>query len=233
MRLLITGMHRSGNSAISRMLHVGSGLSLLDDPEWAVANPLLYRNSDDRRDELVRSEIVKCPRMAGVLTEVLGDFRNTKAVWVARDPRDVLSSILEKVRRGRRTSMLSFPEIGLPEYGIECFSKAYVHYIRTLIDAKSTFCNNIHIVSYDEFFFDRMKVMGSVSDFASMEFCPERILPLLEEQLAPPQHKFGGFGKPGRYREDLSATEEDRLAEAVSAWRFLNSTPAYFAGLLK
>jgi hypothetical protein len=106
-KVLVTGLHRSGTSVAAKMLAHVSRLGLNDDPEWAIFHPLMaraYRDVLQYRAELESSEIVKCPRMGECLTEALTDFPITKAVFVVRDPRDVYCSVREAVEAGHWTA---------------------------------------------------------------------------------------------------------------------------------
>lgn len=221
MEVLITGMHRSGTSAFARLLSAATGRRLLDDPEWAVSNPLLFTYSSDRADQLRRYAIVKCPRMAGVLSVVLDELTGSRAIWLLRDPRDILASIMEKVRRGRLTSMLSFPEIGIPAYGVSAYTDAYCKYISELRDDLRRFPSRILIVRYELFYRDRLKYIEVAAEWSNYQCDSAFAESIVDSQHGPKQHKFLSIEGPGRYTRDLSLTEQQVLEPATQAWQNL------------
>ena len=84
MTVLVCGMHRSGNSVVAHLLAAGAGVNLYDDPPWAQEPPDLVLNNARIGQETEHFAIVKCPRMAGYLDQVLAPFPELRVICVIR-----------------------------------------------------------------------------------------------------------------------------------------------------
>ncbi len=200
------------------MLSAGTGLSLLDDPTWAfqtAAMGLAYRQRPAWRDGLERHDVVKCPRMAEVLPEVLADFPCLQIVLVLRDPRDVYSSILEKTRTGRPTRMLDYRRLGTDDEGWLGICIAFNHYVDTLLAASAIVpAEQLAVIDYERFFAERVGVVQEVAERFGLAFSPEPARRISARQLSPARNKADddqSIKGPARWRRDLPADVADAM----------------------
>src|SRR5215211_1901539 len=127
---MVCGLHRSGTSAMARMLAAGAGWTLLDDPEWAIEESATQFLEDDATfRELAGVDIAKIPRMVEALPQFLATFRDARVVIMLRDPRDTWCSIREKFATGRRTRMHEYSRLGISERGALGCRRAYDVYM--------------------------------------------------------------------------------------------------------
>jgi hypothetical protein len=218
MDALICGMHRSGTSAVARLLSIGAGASLCDDPPWAAEAPSIILNSAAIRLELDGAKLVKCPRMAGYLDLVLTAFPRAQVVWMLRDPRDIYSSIQERARNAPDTTLLEFREIGIIGGGLSSFTRAYKVYLEVLHACLAQCENRIYIVRYETFFQAKVSTVQIIARWLGLPMDIDLIAPFIDRQLGPPRHKFGAIKGPGRYNGDLTYEETQGLAVAVEGW---------------
>jgi hypothetical protein len=218
MRLLVCGMHRSGNSALAHLLCRATGMTLYDDPAWAQSPPHVVLNSREMRCELDLVDVLKCPRMAGYLDRVLTTFGGIRVLWVHRDLRDIFASIKERVSNAPNTSLLNFSEIGLANEGLEALCLASKIYGEVLFDCLSRFPAAIRIIKYEEFFARKEETIAGVADWLKLTCDLNKISASLGTQWGPVRHKFEDIRGPGRYLTDLTSYELDHLMEATWKW---------------
>jgi hypothetical protein len=219
MDLLVTGMHRSGTSAVSGLLAAAVNSTLLDDPDWAIRTPLMYRSDKSKYTQLEEFDIVKCPRMGGFSRVVAADFPTVRMIWMLRDPRDVAASILEKVRRGHWTSMLTFPELGLSEYGLEIFAVAFQRYMEELMMVLDDCRERICVIDYNRFFVEKEQTIAHLASWIGKSPDFRFSSDLWDKQLGPLKHKFEGIRGPERYKTDLNKSELTLLETPISMWQ--------------
>ena len=158
MRVLVTGLHRSGTSVTAKLLAALTNLSLLDDPQWAIVHPSMagaYHSVNAYRDELESYDIVKCPRMGECLDKVLSDSPLTKIVYVVRDPRDVFCSIAEaqKSPHWTVTTMADNKRFGDHVNLGEGVSLAYKYYGNQALTGDKRYPGRLTFVAYTDLYF--------------------------------------------------------------------------------
>jgi hypothetical protein len=205
MQLLVCGLNRSGTSAVSHLIAKAAGVSLLDDPDWAISAPrmgLAYRSDERLRAALDSHTILKCPRMTEVLTDVRADFPELGVVCAIRDPRDVFASIQEKVLLGRPTRMLDNARFGPHDTPLDGFVAQANTYFATAARAADA---GALVIDYDRFFFDRAATIHVALRWLGWQ--EERALKESEfhDQYGPVGHKRSPntIDGPGRHQRDL------------------------------
>jgi hypothetical protein len=222
--VLITGLNRSGTSALANLLVRTLDLSLLDDPE-EVIDPSVATYGIETIRQLTRSwslvDVVKAPRATEVLAAI-EDIFDPKVVHVVRDPRDVYASIMEKVRVGRRTRMLDNDRfdgpVGTPARGVAAAARTYHE---AQLDHVRSSGSRGSILRYDHFYRDRASVVSGLAN----QLYPERSARSLgsaelEMQWGPSVNKAGAAVRgPGRWVGELGAASESDFDDAVAAYR--------------
>ena len=184
-------MHRSGTSVTAHLLQKATGLALLDDPEWAIAeSPLFYRNNQSSLESLVQSPIVKCPRMTPFLTEVASDFPNLIPVVVLRDPRDIWASISEAIGSGRPTRIGVFPELGLTgEDYLANFLAALTAYQAGLFQCLKASRPRAILLEYEELFNSPQATVSHLAERLGAPLSAELTHKDVLRQYGPHRHK--------------------------------------------
>lgn len=224
MRLLVCGMHRSGNSALAHLLCSATGMTLYDDPAWAQSPPHVVLNSHEIRHELDLVDVLKCPRMAGYLDRVLATFSGIRVVWVHRDLRDIFASIKERVNNAPNTTLLNFSEIGIAKEGLEALCLASKAYGEVLVDCLTEFPAAIKVVKYEEFFVRKEETIAGVADWLKLTCDLNKIRGSLGNQFGPARHKFEGIKGPSRHLTDLTSDEYSHLIGATEKWNWIVQT---------
>lgn len=104
LKILVCGIHRSGNSLVAHHLARALSLSLLDDPEWAKSRRIFdefFFQDEKIVGDLNRHEILKIPRFVlslNVIMPIIGD--DAMVISVVRNPFDVYASFLDSLRNG-------------------------------------------------------------------------------------------------------------------------------------
>ena len=197
MRVLVTGLHRSGTSVVAKLLAALTNLTLLDDPQWAIFHPRLagaYRSVNTYREELESFEIVKCPRMGECLDLVLSDFPLTKIVYVVRDPRDVFCSIAEAQKSPDWTvkTMADNKRFGDHVNLSEGVSLAYKYYANQALSGEKRCPGRLTFVAYTDLYFYpelTVKRIGQRIGLRVVNSFPDH---LRWQQLAPLRNKVPG-----------------------------------------
>jgi len=223
-KILFTGMHRSGTSAVSNLACYASCRNLLDDPRWAVIDATHPLYSDVFHVEFTKYDAFKVPRWGAFAPELLEGIDELKIVWVLRNPLDVWNSISERANQYPDTTMLRFPELKInAESSISTFNLAFHIYMNILVLIAERFPDRVAVVRYEDFFFDR--------NGAILQLCTEwlgwqvqrQIGSLTHIQFAPIRHKVGPIGGPGRSERSSQAVSVADLGQACKAYaRALN-----------
>jgi hypothetical protein len=219
MQLLICGMHRSGTSAVAHLLTASCRRTLLEDPDWAMTGRLIDVTAP--AEQIARWDVVKCPRMTEVLPSALAAYPQARAVVMVRDPRDVLCSILEKVNAGMPTRMLEFSRLGIAETGAAGFALAYATYARTILTASVAGAERLRLTRYDEFCVDRPARIAALADWLGWPFDRQICESIQSRQLGPVDTKHvsdQSIKGAGRWRTELSQTDQSALEPAVAAY---------------
>jgi hypothetical protein len=218
-------MHRSGTSAVARLLVESCRRSFLEDPDWAMTGCLV--DVAAYADELARWELVKCPRMTEVLPAALAVCAGARTAVLVRDPRDVLSSILEKVRAGMPTRMLEFARLGVNAGGAEGFAQAYRIYADTVLGAlDSAQGRRVRLVVYEAFCEDKPGAIAELAAWIGWSCDRAAIASRQDEQLGPTHTKDAGdqsIKGPRRWARDLDDADRSALGPAVEAYAALRA----------
>lgn len=211
MQVLFTGLHRSGTSCAAKLCAFSTGLTLLDDPEWAIFHPSragAYRSVASFKSDLDIYDLVKCPRMAEQLPVVLDDFDQLGVVFMVRDPRDVYCSILEAQQSPDPTvsTMLDNRRFGSYQFDWEGVALSFVSYVDTLFNLEWRKRERILVCRYEDFV---AAPRGSID-----HVCARFSLPIVRDvpnsyismQLAPIRNKRPcdtSIKGPGRWATEL------------------------------
>ena len=118
-RLVVTGMPKSGTTAVAMLLGAASGSSVASDPCYQLDRAgIRFRDAlyagelslsqliADNRD-FFRAELVKDPNFPFFMDELQTAFPSARFVFVLRDPRDNIRSILNRLELPGRPSDIS------------------------------------------------------------------------------------------------------------------------------
>ena len=165
LRVLVCGIHRSGNSLTAHHLARTLSATLLDDPEWAKE-----RRTFDRRffqdehiiDEICRHKIIKIPRFVlslEVVMSVLGE--GVLAISVIRNPFDVYMSFLDSLRNGTRqtASMVS-----VQGNGSDILSEFQEYYTSCVLEACRSPRSHTRLVSFEDVCVSSRRVGSRISN---------------------------------------------------------------------
>lgn len=139
--VVVCGLHRSGTSVAAHGIASAGGLSLLDDPDWAVFGehgPLAMLRDTACAAEVRAHDVVKIPRAAEVLPTLVRETPHRYVVSF-RDPLDVFASIVEAQYSEHPTvsSMLYYqtvdPDRELTE--VDRYLAAYLAYAERALEA--------------------------------------------------------------------------------------------------
>jgi len=215
MRLLVTGLPRSGTSATANLLSRATGMSLLDDPEEVMAIGEMTPTTEwltDLWEILDGSDIVKAPRLSEVLTQLQGIRSDFMTVILVRDPRDVYCSVMEKVRTGRRTTMLDndrfLPLSKAPHDGV---AAAAAFYHREQVRSYKLNPTQTLIMNYQHLAVAPDLEIERLSQLLGYDFNSLTVDDLLR-QWGPMEAKFENvIVGPGRWTRELSRSVADRI----------------------
>lgn len=217
MKVLVTGLPRSGTSVTANLLAISTGSTILDDP------PSLKRiDFGSATDVQLRSilrgcsdfEIVKAPRLTEALPRLQEIDAELLTVHVVRDPRDVFCSTIEKARLGRKTSMLDNERFGAAA-GDELGGVALAaeHYHATQASSVETRPDRNWILCYEHLESD---LVGAIRGLCRSLGLEGRLVTEGEvfTQWGPTEAKeIDRVIGPGRWHRELAAADSDRIME--------------------
>jgi len=224
--VLVTGIHRSGTSVLSHLLARVTGLTLLDDPQWAVGSAqdiLSYRHHGERLRDMLKYEIVKCPRMCEHLCEVMSDFPGMRVTIALRDPRDVWASVIEKVKLRRPTRMLDNERFGAAPTPLDGFLLQAKHCYRKISETTARYPNLVRVVIYEDFCEDKQIMINNILGWLRYECISPLAQADLNKQYGPLGHKRQPYiiHGTGRWTTDISEEEADTIWASLGA-RYMN-----------
>jgi hypothetical protein len=222
----VTGLHRSGTSATARLLAEYAGLSLLDDPMWAVYHPAMgraYQRDQNYMSELQAHDIVKCPRMGECLLDIIEHFPGIWIVYLVRDPRDVACSIVDAQRSFDESvkTMLENTRFGGYFDPLEGICLSYNFYYELALKVAQLKYPRIIFVAYAKLHASARdeidKICSKLSVRPSVTFPAE----LASQQLGPlsdkppGDHRIRGIG---RWQSDLTTEQSRRILKQCGQW---------------
>jgi hypothetical protein len=122
--IIMTGMQKSGTTAIAKLLGAATGIDVCSDPLYRIIEkkgidyrPELFSNEISletvwkKNQNLFRGDIVKDPDFVLMLPEIKSLFPSASLVFILRDPRDTIRSILN------RLNLPGNPKVNQPNLG--------------------------------------------------------------------------------------------------------------------
>jgi len=109
-KVIIAGMPKSGTTAISKLLGAATGMKVFSDPfyqldqmgikfrEEIYSGELSLDSLWNRHQRVFSGEFVKDPNFPFLLSQIRVLFPNAKIVFILRDPRDNIRSILNRLK---------------------------------------------------------------------------------------------------------------------------------------
>ncbi len=215
MKTLIVGCERSGTSAVSSLLHLATGKSILDDPEeYWTKYPDIYANNEkfsvNQWLKLKVNNIVKIPGFATILTNLsrmhLGNF---KTYYIVRDPRDNVAALLERVNQGNAELFLNTEWLNIKmDNAVEKLAMRWRRYLE-LAMAYQKNDGDIVFVRYEDFFDNKINTIKKISKQLNFSFDEKKIFDKIENQFRKSwDNRIRG---PGRWKTDLSASEVNKI----------------------
>ncbi len=225
MRVLVTGLHRSGTSVTAKLLAALTNLSLLDDPQWAIVHPSMagaYHSVNAYRDELESYDIVKCPRMGECLDKVLSDFPLTQIVYVVRDPRDIFCSIAEAQKSPHWTvqTMADNKRFGEHVNLCEGVSLAYKYYANQALVAAQRCPARLTFIAYADLYFHPELTLKRLSQRIGLSLVNSFPHNLRLQQLAPLRNKVPGetsIKGVNRWKKELDSSTASLIMDTCGA----------------
>lgn len=204
-KVFVFGNHKSGTTAIAKLLAASSGLSsTIDFPRSIrrdgyalVKGAMTFDDIANRHPKLFCRELVKIPALSFVAQDVLQRFPDSKAVWVVRDPRDNIRSILNrrKIPGDQKTipgwnnwwmKLQNKPSMdadiwGGSEHGyIGVLAQRWNRAIQILNEVES----DLHIVRYEDFVQSKQQTIEDLAEQLELT-CKHQIDALLDVQFQP------------------------------------------------
>jgi len=214
---LIVGCERSGTSAISNLLHLATGKSILDDPkEYWLKYPDIYANngkfSFTQWIKLKINSIVKIPGFATILTNLskmhFGDF---KTYYLIRDPRDNVAALLERVNQGKAELFLNTGWLDINNENIvEKLAMRWRRYLELAMKYQK-YDGDIIFIKYEDFFDNKLNTIKTISKQLNFYFDEDKISNGLGNQFRKSWNdRIRG---PGRWKTDLYASDVNKINE--------------------
>jgi hypothetical protein len=222
MKLCVVGCERSGTSAVSKLLSIGSGWSLLDDPSdfWYVT-PVIYRTGSGLTFRLWRAlrthDIVKVPRFATILPYLRKRFLgNFSTVYCVRDPRDVVASVRERLRTWYYTDFITDSDWldVRPGDQVEAVAWKWRKYLESALQYQSR-GERIMFIRYEDFFAEKLKTIETCARHMHIPFRPEKAAPHVDRQFKK-RWNGGKIAGPLRWREELTEPEASKITRICS-----------------
>lgn len=221
MKILVTGLHRSGTSATARLLAAMTHLQLLDDPQWAIFHPHMakaYRQVSEYRQELTQADIVKCPRMGECLDCILEDFPQTQIVYLVRDPRDVYCSIAEAQNSADPTvtTMADNQRFGPHEFLWQGVSLAFRAYAQQVLQAINGAPERLTLIDYVEIFQIPQPTLQGLCQHLGLPIRTSDIVAVAGKQLGPTRNKRQSdlsIKGANRWQQELDPAEAASIFE--------------------
>lgn len=234
MKVCVVGCERSGTSAISNLLHLGSGWSLLDDYGPAgYAYPAIYTGGAELAPrlwwQLQRHKIVKMPGFASILPYLRRRFpRKFTAVYMLRDPRDNVAAMLERIRDvpfGSLTHLyLTVEWMGTPSRipdEVSLLAWRWRRYLEMGMRYQES-GGDIQFISYEDFYEDKLTTITELATRLNIPFDTVKVRDRLDVQYRKTWSNT--IRGAGRWKEDLSTEEitivEDICGDLMEVWGF-------------
>ncbi len=217
MKICVVGCERSGTTAISKLLSIGSGLSLLDDPpeSWYVY-PLIYMTGCGMTLPLwwkLRTySIVKVPGFATILpylrTRFVGKFYT---IYCVRDPRDVVAAVFERLKNSYSSLFTDVTWMGIRvKNQVEALAWRWRKYLESTMLYEKKY-NRVLYIKYENFFVDKLGVLTKCAKETGIQFNPDKAKPYLDIQLNKSwDNEIKGLN---RWQSDLTQEYIDLIVE--------------------
>lgn len=229
MKVCVIGCERSGTSAVSRLLSVGSGYSLLDDPpESWYSYPVIYWQGHGLSLKLWwklrKYHIVKVPGFATILPYLKKRFvGNFTALYCIRDPRDVVASVLERLEQGGYSPLFTdVTWLGIQVADrVEAISWRWRKYLECALHYRRR-GGKVVFIKYEDFCHDRLGALLKCAERLNISFHSSKVRPLLETQFGKNWDKT--IRGAGRWQNDLDEFDVQKTTgicgDLMRAWDY-------------
>lgn len=180
--IIVFGNQKSGTTAIAALLVELSGLSsTLDIRTWRVKEQddlhtghLLFEDFVNNHKHEFSKELIKEPALTLLYSDVARFFPNSKKVFIVRDPRDNIRSILNRVnRRGDKQAIENFEALPVAWQRIidnRWLGLGHTHYIDSMAarwnhvtDVYLTHVDEMILVKYEDFLVDKVESISTLA----------------------------------------------------------------------
>jgi hypothetical protein len=229
MKVCVVGCERSGTSAVSSLLSLGSGYSLLDDPpeSWQ-SYPRIYGQGHGLSFKLWwnirKSDIVKVPGFATILPFLKKRFvGNFSTLYCIRDPRDVVASVIERLEQGGFSPLFTdVTWLGVHVRDrVEAISWRWRMYLECALRYLSG-GGKVVFLKYEDFFDDRLGTLVKCTERLSIRFSSAKVRPFLEVQFRKGwDNTIRGAGRWQNDLDDLDVQKTIRICgDLMRTWGY-------------
>ncbi|MFW5983542.1 MAG: sulfotransferase family protein [bacterium] len=216
MSLLIVGSERSGTSAITTLLSIAADKKALDDPvyTWYLTPYIrMQRKVFSFRLfwDLNKYSIIKMPGFAIILFYLKKMIiREFKVVYIVRDPRDNVCSVIERLNNGINGLYLNIHYLGGEFDNFEeTIAFKWNMYINEGLKFQKRYPKRIMFIKYEDFVNDKTGTIKRIGDFSKLKTDIQKIETLVDNQYRKAwSNKIGG---KERYKKELSEEQINRI----------------------
>jgi hypothetical protein len=231
MKLLVVGCQKSGTTAISSLLSLGSGWSLLNDPpeSWSLY-PRIYQGQAGLGLplwwKLRRHDIVKQPGFSTILPYLrrqhLGDY---STLYCVRDPRDAAAAVLERLDHANAERVAAYMDVewlggkaSTPAEGVAWRWRRYLEIAHDYEQAG----NPVTYLSYEAFCERKAEALAEAAAGLGMPLDIEKVRPEIDR---PFNKRWNNqIAGPGRWKTDLKDEDAEAIlricAEPMARWGY-------------
>lgn len=231
-KYLVVGCESSGTTPISHLLFRGSGLRFLIEGEerwvWR-AYMSIYEGHTRVRDyyRLQLFDCLKVPGFAAILDHFVAEFPNTAAIYVVRDPRDVIVSACKTWRVTCREGLDSIPWVTQSWLGIQSedpVARLAMRW-RKYLEASQRVAGVIY-VRYEDFCADKVGCITQLANMLGLRVDAVAIRRDCDRQASSKAARDYAPRGPGAWREGGLADQDVRTVEEICGehmrrWRYL------------
>ncbi len=223
MDICVVGCERSGTSAISSLIAESNKLSFLDDPEYTwYLYPLINVHPEIVSLKLIedinRHQIVKVPGFATILPYLRkNNYSDFKTIYVVRDPRDNIASLIERMRQSYTGLFVSVDWLGIkPHNPLEALAYRWKRYLDIAIEYHEKNPDDILFVKYEDFLENKSEVIKMLSSFCGYQPDINIIEQLKDRQFRKSWSDTIAGAK--RYEKELSADQINLISSICAEY---------------
>jgi hypothetical protein len=231
MKLLVVGCQKSGTTAISSLLSLGSGWSLLNDPpeSWSLYPPIYQGRAGLGLPlwwKLRRHDIVKQPGFSTILSYLRGRVGEFSTLYCVRDPRDAAAAVLERLDHANAERVAAYLDVewlggqaSTPAEGVAWRWRRYLE----IADEYEKAGNRITYLSYEAFCERKTEALDECARELEMPLDPDKVRPEIDRPFNKRwNNRIAG---PGRWKTDLKAEDAAAIVricgEQMARWGYL------------